>query len=378
MRLLGLLGVFLIGVAEAPAGVTSSGDAFQTGMSAVSLQQIGTLGCASCDGVRAITPTALAVLDDGRIAVLDRYEPFVRVFQPSGELDVTFGAKGQGPGDIGVSTGNDYLGGIFLLPEPGGGVAVMNPLPAALDSFDAEGTFVGRTRLDVPNAIPHAQAFSARSRVYFRHSTVPFSEDPDQIERCRLEVEREAACAPFAAPSSFIEPEYPAPAPLRPSRPALAATPDGDLVVIDPATYRIWILDGDGAVRAHMRRDIDRIEKTGAELEREQRSNERLRPNRRRPIDRFRAHLGRASVQVDGRSRLWILTERYGEEDSLFDVLGASGSLIAEVRVDAVIRTSPWHITPFVTRGDVLAAITALPDGEFIVNVYRIIAGREP
>ena len=59
----------------------------------ISLELVATIGCADCDDASAITPTVLALLDGGRVAVLDRYEPFVRIFDAAGELERAFGNK---------------------------------------------------------------------------------------------------------------------------------------------------------------------------------------------------------------------------------------------------------------------------------------------
>ena len=47
----------------------------------IALEPIASIGCADCDGPELITPTVLTLLDDGRLVVLDRFEPFVRVFR---------------------------------------------------------------------------------------------------------------------------------------------------------------------------------------------------------------------------------------------------------------------------------------------------------
>ena len=343
-------------------------------LDAPTLEFVARIGCADCSDARAITPSALAFLDDGRLASLDRYEPFVRIFRADGDLDVSFGAKGQGPGDIGSDGGaGTWMAGIFLLPEPGGGVSVANPIPPTFDSFDASGTFVSKTLLDLPNAIPQSQAFSLAERTYYRYTFNPMDPSRRMLERCTLSSNAAPVCGSFVDPGSIITPVYPAPSPVRRIPPALATTPSGELVVADPVTYRIWVLDRNGEVIVEARRDIPRREKTAAEIQREETFNQRQPPGRRRQIDKLRTHFERAGVQVDGRGRIWVLTNRYGETDSLFDVFTGDGTFLGERGIDTVVRAGPWHVTPFVVSADRLAVITGSADGNSFIEVYRIV-----
>lgn len=93
----------------------------------IALEHVGTIGCDGCDDERQVTPVALAILDDERVGVLDAYEPFVRVFTTGGEPQLSFGAKGEGPGELGLALpgGSGYLPGLWLFGNELGGITVI-------------------------------------------------------------------------------------------------------------------------------------------------------------------------------------------------------------------------------------------------------------
>jgi len=335
---------------------------------AVALEQIGTIGCGDCDDERQVTPVALAILDERRIAVLDGFEPFVRVFGIEGDPQVSFGTKGQGPGQIGIAPpGMPYMPGMWLFDNELGGVTVLDFMPFSLEAFDAAGNFVDSTDTGMSMAVPTAQAFDPETRTYYR---VAFSMGPgggsQSIVRCRFSA-AEPGCEGFADPVPFIrQDEVPE---ARVGTLVVAATPDGALVVTNAATYDVWRLDDDGAVAMHTRRDIPLPMKTEAEMERA-RGIAARQPDRE--IDPYRAHIESYGVQVDGEGRIWVLTGRYGDDDSVLDVFAADGTYLDEVVIDAAVRRTNTSITPFVTRSDLLAAAVQREDGNQEIRVYRI------
>jgi len=114
----------------------------------LSLELITTIGCSECDGAEQITPTVIALLHGGRLAVLDRYEPFVRIFGSDGEPETSFGSPGQGPGELGNNLGGMYLPGVYLLPWPGGELSVVELMPAVVETFAPDGTFLNEVSID--------------------------------------------------------------------------------------------------------------------------------------------------------------------------------------------------------------------------------------
>jgi len=340
----------------------------------ISLQTLARFGCADCGGSRQLTPTSLAFLDNGAVAVLDSYEPFVRVFDDAGELVVAFGTAGEGPGEMGVNGGGRWIPAAWLFGMPEGVVAVLDPGRPLLKTFDAAGVHTGQQPLDLVFAVPNAQAFDPETRTYFRLGFDPGSRSR-MIWRCSLDAPDGPECGDFLAPDVFIRDETEPGSDAGSPRLELGASPAGELLIADPARYRIWMLDGNGEVVLRAGRSPPRAEKTAAELAREEEMNQRLVAAGRapRPIDPHRMHLEQVGVQVDAERRIWVLTQRYTDDNSIFDVFGADGAYLTEIMVGAVIRRGSWHVgNSFIIGGRRLAAITQQPDGSEAVQVWEI------
>jgi len=339
--------------------------------STISLELIATIGCADCDGPEQITPTAMALFDDGRLAVLDRYAPFVRIFAPDGEFLRSFGSPGQGPGELGNDVGGMYFAGVFLLPWPSGELSVLELMPAVVETFSAGGKPLWQQALELPMAAPAAQAFAPGTGTYFRHSYLPLSDLPDVIERCVIDPAGDAECGQLMTATELTgTPPEGARAGL-----AAAATPQGDLVVADLGTYRLWVLNAEGEVVRQFGRDIPPPPKSQEELEAERAANRQRRERGReeREIDPDRPHISPAGVQVDGAGRVWTRTMRYTTDSTVFDVFDDSGIFLHEISLPVPTLLDPNQITPFVAVGDRLAAIEPRPDGSARINVYRIV-----
>lgn len=79
-------------------------------------------------------------LQDGAIAVLNRSPPEVRVFHPDGQIERTFGAAGEGPGEFrSVSDLRVLAGDTFI---------VFDPMARRFTLFDREGEFVRTTSIE--------------------------------------------------------------------------------------------------------------------------------------------------------------------------------------------------------------------------------------
>jgi hypothetical protein len=340
---------------------------------AVALEHISTIGCADCDDERQVTPVALAVLDDQRIAVLDGFEPFVRVFGIDGALRQSYGSKGQGPGELGMALPPaGYLPGMWLFGNDLGGVTVLDIMPFSLEAFDAEGNFVDSTDTGMAMAVPTAQAFDPQTQTYYR---IAFTMGPGggsrRITRCRFPAVGEAGCETFADPDLFLQGEG-MPGDSLGSL-VLAATPEGSLVVGNAGSYEIWVVNEQGEIIARGGRDLPLPRKSAAEIQAErQRFADAGLPERE--IDPNRWHIADYGLQVDGDGRIWVLTGRYGDDDSVFDVFAADGTFIGEVAIDAAVRRTNNLIALFIARGDLLAAAAQRPDGNQEIRLYRIRA----
>jgi hypothetical protein len=339
----------------------------------VSLVPTATIGCSDCGTDAQIMPTVITLLADGRLVELDRFEPFVRIFAPDGTPDVSFGVSGEGPGELGTNFGGGIsVPGVYMFPWPAGALTILEAMPAVFETFAADGTFLRQAPLELPFATPGAQAFAPSSGSYFRHSFMPVLDQPDVLERCVLDLSGGSACGQITTATALtgIEPEG-ARADL-----SIAATPEGNLVVADTTTYRVWVLNADGTLMREFERDIPPPPKSEEQLDAEHEANRRrlARGREAREIDPNRPYIARFGVQVDGGGRIWVLTQRYTDDEWVFDVLGADGTFLNEVSVDALTVADGYKITPFAATGDRLAILATQPDGSARIDVYRIVS----
>lgn len=342
----------------------------------ITLEPIATIGCSDCAGDAQITPTVIALLDDDRVAVLDRYEPFVRIFGADGRPSTSFGSPGQGPGELGTSVGGMHFAGIHLLPWPDGRLSILEMMPSVLETFAADGSFDQQLTLDLPLLVPNSQAFSPATGAYFRHSFNPLEGGNDLIERCVIDLDRDARCDQLTTATALTGPRDE----TRRVALSLAATPEGNLLVADAATYRMWRLDGSGNVLREFRRDIPPPPKSAEELEAEREASRSRRESGRpeREIDPNRPHIARSGLQVDGSGRIWVLTQRHTEARWVLDVLDRDGTFLDEVSVAAATVPDGYQITPFAVSGDRLAILANQADGSARIEVFRIAVSAAP
>lgn len=352
------------------AGSEPAPDAGPSGQAAPSLELELKLGCAECGDDRQITPTAVAFLDDGGVAVLDSWEPYVRVFDAAGNPRVAFGNQGQGPGEFGISAGTRPIPAAWIMALDGG-VAVIDLFPPAVEAFDAAGRFREQRRLDLP-PIPIDQAFDPVSRTYYRLGfDVIAGSGGGGILRCVLDLADEIGCDRVGEVERFISvPEEPRAPNADLGSLAIAATPSGDLVIADRSAYRIRIVDAGGDVVAETGREIPRQEKTPEEIERER---EMILGDRE--VDPLHEHIEHNGVGVDGAGRIWVLTQRWTQGESVFDVFSPGGDYLGESRVDAILRRGSWAVAAYFLRDDRLAGIIEQADGSEQVWVWRIVDG---
>lgn len=338
----------------------------------IALEPAAAVGCSDCGTDAQITPTVITLLEDGGVVVLDRFEPFVRIFTADGQPSTSFGSPGQGPGELGTNTGGMYFPGIHLLPWPDGTLSVLELIPPVLETFTADGTFEQQDTLDLPmSAHASSQAFAPATGTYFRHSFNVLSDDPDIIERCVIDPGAASDCGQLITATALtgVAPEG------RRASLSLATTPRGELIVADAATYRLWLLDPSGDVSREFGRDIPPPPKSEDQLQAEREANrQRLESGRdERQIDPDRPHIAASGLQVDGAGRIWVLTQRYTETSWVLDVLDESGTFLNEVVLEAATVLDGYQITPFAVSGDRLAILANQPDGSARIEVFRIV-----
>ena len=155
---------------------------------------------------------------------------------------------------------------------------------------------------------------------------------------------------------------------------AIAATPTGDLVLADRRSYRIGAVNAAGEIITQTGRDIPRREKTAEEIEVER---QRMRgAPADAEIDPLHPHIEYNGLDIDGSGRIWVLTTRWTETESIFDVFAPDGEYLGEATANALLRRGSWAVAPFFMGDNRLASVVQLPDGSEQVWVWRIVAGR--
>ncbi len=366
--------VLMAGLATGCGGTDPADESTPRQSSPPALQLIATIGCTNCDDERQITPTAVALIDNDRVAILDSWEPFVRIFDAAGNPEASFGNQGQGPGEFGVSGGSRPIPAAWVLGIDGA-VAVIDIFPPMLEVFDSAGEFIEQRPLDVP-PVPIDQAFNATSLAYYRRGFNPIarSEGP-AVYRCVLDLRAAVNCSQVAGLEQFTS------APWEPGAQnadlrmvAIAATPTGDLVLADRRSYRIGAANAAGEIVTQTGRDIPRREKTAEEIELER---QRMRgAPADAEIDPLHPHIEYNGLDIDGSGRIWVLTTRWTETESIFDVFAPDGEYLGEATANALLRRGSWAVAPFFMGDNRLASVVQLPDGSEQVWVWRIVAGR--
>jgi len=155
---------------------------------------------------------------------------------------------------------------------------------------------------------------------------------------------------------------------------AIASTPTGDLVLAARRSYRIWVVTEAGEIVTETGRDIPRRKKTAEEIELER--QRRLGAPTNVEIDPLHPHIESSGLDVDGAGRVWVLTTRWTETESTFDVFAPGGEYLGEATAGALLRRGSWAVAPFFMGDNRLAAVVQLPDDSEQVWVWRIVDER--
>lgn len=159
--------------------------------------------------------------------------------------------------------GVGFIPPLGVYPAPVGDLFVHEGLPARLQRFDADGNYLDAVRTD--QAVPMAFDWATGSMRLYMVIFSPMGMEPhirrfDGWEGSQVEgtvIGGEAA----RLLQELLEDED--------SEFVLAATPDGDFVLADTATYRIVRFDAEGNRVAELGRRIERPIETEQELQQE-------------------------------------------------------------------------------------------------------------
>lgn len=155
------------------------------------LEEVARLGCGVCGGPEQLAVAYVAIEGSGQTYLIDRFEPFIRVFNTEGRLRSSFGIAGEGPGEMGTRLPGVPLEppiGLYFTregeagPDDGGGdgLLIHDLMPARLARFDRDGEYIETIRLDGALTFPAGRAFdAANNHVYLAtYQLRMFSENP--------------------------------------------------------------------------------------------------------------------------------------------------------------------------------------------------------
>lgn len=271
--------------------------------------------------------SAVRFLDDGRIAVLDRFAYGARIYSPAGEYQQTIGAQGEGPGE-------------FCNPNS---MAALNDRIVIVDKwalratlFDQQGRYI--------DELTDSWSFSPPSFIHmvsdsFLVGGVTNMDGSDGVTRVNYMVNvmnMNFECVDTLYENTFIFESGNASQMLQMTLFSASHTTDGEgnvfVAAASPESYRIegWNLAGENSTT--ITREFDPVEKTPQEIIRESERITRLiearNPGMRHtytPIP-YRNQILPNGVHADGLNRLWVL--RGLSDQTIFDVYSYSGDLL--------------------------------------------------
>lgn len=317
------------------------------------LVPIAEVGCSSCGGLEQLLIRSVTTDGQQRLYVLDRFEPFVRVFDFEGGLVAAFGRFGDGPGEL------RRPGSLYAKED--GGVYVLDRVARRLLLYASDGT--PRDEWQLPH-YPYSPVYEPRSdRLFFaatHEATVRgesgvyvFDPKEDTVHRA-TSFAGDFPAGPEGGPSIH----YP-----------IAVDARGNLAIGENTErYRTRIFGPAGELIRQHELGIDRVTKTAAELDLERRRSAgesiRIVPDERKH------HYYADALAFDANGRLWVRAGRSDAETTIFDVFDSDGYLGTV--------TAPGGITErdrYVIRGPYLVASYLDEADEYMVRVFRIEEG---
>ena len=332
----------------------------------LSLEHVSTFGCNACEGIEQIQTVYVSLTPQGRVLLVDAYEPYLRVFEADGTPVSAFGAKGQGPESVGHS-GGAYFPPSGVFPGRDEAVLVHDGLPHRIKQFALDGEPLRNTLL--PQRVPTLSAFDVtRQRLWvlsYAPGTGPRLDRYDDLEGSVAQpdlVVSDQEKFPLARDGMSRERFAP-----------IAATPDGGIAIGDPRRYSILVLDESGGQVAKLGRDISRPRRSDEEMQRlmeAYRRNPTVLGRQRHEPERELLHFWRFALAYDDSGRLWVLTTRGRGDKSIFDVFNRDGRFLQEVHVEAKIGEG---LNSYAIGGGYLAGIVQDELDNTTVTVWRIV-----
>lgn len=297
----------------------------------IQLEPLSPIGCVACDGPEAFGAImGLSILPDGGIAVADRDEPMVRVFDAEGGVEAAFGRRGKGPGELsrpsGIAAGyngrvvvSDFTSTALTAYERSGELVEIRPVPSTAMRLSADPS--GRWMV---GQLADWATMSGGVRLWSFETADSFAPLPTTRGVLLDEKGRAAAAGLFSS----------------------GVGPDGRIAVAHSGTYRLLIRDRAGRPLGEITRDVERTSRTPAEIADLESAMSRLpgvanSPEAGAPrpdIDPLRPHLFGNALAYDRTGRLWARTARGGPDQTIFDLFDAEGAYLGEVALDLGIN----------------------------------------
>jgi len=288
-------------------------------------------------GIRSI------VVDDaGRIFVLDRREPYVRVFDQNGTYIRTIGKRGQGPGEftmplsISITRQNEL---------------VVDDFRSRLAFFSLEGEFkknlqvatIGLLRIDIDSEGNLYGINIVREEENPRYELKKFDSDLNYLHSL--------GDSPLPDQSGY-----------NPFMGILISQLDNNDQVIFgyPENYEIKIFDKEGNLKRKIIKDYDQVEITEEEIKE---ATENTPPELKVSIPKYHSAYDRFIADDEG--RVFVMThERVDEgEGYYYDVFDSEGKFIAKI---------PLKIRPYIFKNQKLYTVEQDEEGYLFVKRYKI------
>jgi len=318
------------------------------------------IGCESCGGAAQFAQILdVSANDSGGVLVTGTEAPMVRMFDRAGRSLWTAGSTGMGPGE-------------FRQPIRGmlgpGVVQVLDMSQRRVTRLGSDGRYLSSARL---TGFPAAVSARGRSGTFvvlidnFREGRSLQRWTPQDSGGTATPVPPAAAPPP---PGTIVFP-------------SIAVAPDGSVALVrDGTVYSLERVTADGAVVPLASRDVPRVRRTEAELAALERVRDRARAKAAsergaRPAPAvaprpggdpdLKPHVAIDGLRYDDSGRLWVRTMRGNEGVTIFDLFGANGRYVGEVRV-------PAEVGAFSLAGRFLAASVVTDDGYAVVRLFEV------
>ncbi len=281
------------------------------------------------------SPVGIAIDESGnRLLVMELQPPELRAYHlQDGRFLETLGREGDGPGE--------YRHPIGLAVNGDGRAAVLS-VSGRVTFWDREGGLDGTVDAGAGLA---SDVMAARGDTFYVKSDLF---PPDDVSEFRAVVLDTVLADPLYRDLDLVGTDEPGRR-LRNHGYAVAATPDGDLLISPPgADFVILRVGPDGKVRQTikrpgvppLRRSAEEIEAVRQRVRRGFAAAGRTAPASI-PVAEHRSHVARLAAAPDG--SIWALTQRGDSTASILDVFGADGRFAASYKIG--LRVTDMAVT---------------------------------